>query len=165
VNRNGQERWRFSFLVVLVAGRHANARCALLSGNDGAESGIALLHESSAALRGRQREFTKGAKMSASLEIEPFAEGTVPDNRVDETVRRRINDCPYKFIFGKVTWRYVDGQLTLFGCVPSFHLKQLLQELLRGVEQVTQITNSVDVVSSTGLSSERSDIIGCTRTI
>lgn len=57
---------------------------------------------------------------------------------------------------GKVTWHYNDGQLTLRGCVPSFHMKQLLQELLRGIEQVTQITNSVDVISSTGLSSERS---------
>jgi hypothetical protein len=45
----------------------------------------------------------------------------------------------------------------LHGCVPTFYLKQVLQELLHGIERVTLITNSVDVVSSTGVSSERSD--------
>ena len=94
------------------------------------------------------------------MEMKLFAKGTIADDRVHETVRRRIDGCSYKFIFGKTTWHYNDGQLTLRGCVPSFHLKQQLQELLRGIEHVTQITNSVDVVSSTGLSSERSDIIG-----
>jgi len=42
----------------------------------------------------------------------------------------------------------------------QFYLKQVLQELLRGIERVKLITNSVDVVSATGLSSDRSDIIG-----
>jgi hypothetical protein len=93
--------------------------------------------------------------MTTTDGIKPFAEGTVPDDRVDEIVRRRIYGCPYKFIFGKVTWHCIDGKLMLRGCVPSFHLKQLLQELLRGIEHVTQITNCVDVVSVTGLSSER----------
>jgi hypothetical protein len=91
-----------------------------------------------------------------TVEMKPSAKGTVANDRVHETVRRRIHGCSYKFIFSKVTWHYIDGQLTLRGCVPSFHLKQLLQELLRGIEHVTQITNSVDVVSSTGVSSERS---------
>jgi hypothetical protein len=88
--------------------------------------------------------------------MKPSAIRTAVNDRVLETVRLRIHACSYRFIFGKVTWHYNDGQLTLRGCVPSFHLKQLLQELLRGIEHVTQITNSVDVVSSTGVSSERS---------
>ena len=60
-----------------------------------------------------------------------------------------------ELIFGNVTWHCNDGHLTLRGCVPNFYLKQVLQELLHGIEQVKQITNSVDVVSSTGMSSER----------
>jgi hypothetical protein len=88
--------------------------------------------------------------------MKPSAIRTAVNDRVLETVRRRIHACSYRFIFRKVTWHYNDGQLTLRGCVPSFHLKQLLQELLRGIEHVTQITNSVDVVSSTGVSSEPS---------
>jgi hypothetical protein len=94
--------------------------------------------------------------MTATVETKPSFKGTIADDRVHETVRQRIDGCSYKFIFSKVTWDYHDGQLVLRGCVPSFHLKQMLQELLRDIEQVTQITNSVDVVSSTGLSSESS---------
>jgi hypothetical protein len=37
--------------------------------------------------------------------------------------------------------------------VPSFYLKQVLQELLRNIAQVDRIENDVAVVSSTGLSS------------
>jgi hypothetical protein len=98
----------------------------------------------------RPHKFTKGAATTATVEMKPSAEGTVVDNRVHETVRRRIDGCSYKFIFNKVTWHCIDGQLTLRGSVPSFHLKQLLQELLRGIEHVAQITNRVDVVNSTG---------------
>ena len=98
--------------------------------------------------------------MTSTVKIKPSAEGTAAADRVDETVRQRVDGCPYKFIFGKVTWHCNDGQPTLRGCVASFHLKQLLQELLRDIEAVTQITISVDAVSSTGLSSERFDTIG-----
>jgi hypothetical protein len=98
--------------------------------------------------------------MTVTVETKPSVKGTIADDRVHQTVRQRIDGCSYKFIFSKVTWHYHDGQLVLRGCVPSFHLKQQLQELLRGIEYVTMVTNSVDVVSSTGLISERFDTIG-----
>jgi hypothetical protein len=82
------------------------------------------------------------------MEMEPSANGTTDDERVHETVRRRIDGCSYKWMFGNVTWHCNDGHLTLRGCVPSFHLKQMLQELLLGIEQVMQLTNSVDVEGS-----------------
>ena len=91
------------------------------------------------------------------MEMEPSPNRTAADERIHETIRRRIDGCSYKFIFMKVTWHCQDGHLTLRGCVPNFYLKQVLQELLRGIEQVKLITNSVDVVSSAGMSSERSD--------
>ena len=73
-----------------------------------------------------------------------------------EAVRERLTNCPYAYYFSKVSWRCVGGTLTLVGEVPNFHLKQILQTILRDLEQVERIENEVDVVSSTGLSSERS---------
>jgi hypothetical protein len=91
------------------------------------------------------------------MEMEPSTNGTADDERVRETVRQRIDGCSYKFIFGNVTWHCRDGQLTLHGRVPNFYLKQVLQERLHGINRVKQITKSVDVVSSTGISAVRSD--------
>ncbi len=81
---------------------------------------------------------------------------TRPDRTrlVDDEVRERLTRCVYAAVFRKVTWQYMDHRLTLRGGVPSFYLKQLLQELLRGIEGVKSIVNDVDVVSATGLSSE-----------
>jgi hypothetical protein len=72
-----------------------------------------------------------------------------------EAVRERLTDCPYAYYFNKVSWRCTGGTLTLAGEVTTFHLKQILQTILRDLEQVERIENDVDVVSSTGLSSER----------
>ena len=91
------------------------------------------------------------------MNIESSTTHTAVDKRIQETVRHRIDGCSYKFIFDNVTWHSNEGHLTLWGRVPNFYLKQVLQELLHGIEQVTQITNSVDVVSSTGISSVWSD--------
>ena len=91
------------------------------------------------------------------MEMEPSTKGTDDDERIHETVRRRIVGCSYKFIFSNITWHCHDGHVTLRGRVPNFYLKQMLQEMLRGIERVKLITNSVDVVSSTGMSSDRSD--------
>ena len=91
------------------------------------------------------------------MEMKSSTTGIAADERIRETVRRRIDGCSYKFIFSNITWHCNDGHLTLRGCVPTFYLKQLLQELLHDIERVKLISNSVDVVSSTGLSSERSD--------
>ena len=44
------------------------------------------------------------------------------------------------------------GTLILSGRLPSFHLKQLLQEALREVEGVQRIENRVDVVCYNGTS-------------
>ena len=89
------------------------------------------------------------------MAMEPSTIETAEDGRIHETVRQRIDGCSYKFIFGKVTWHCLDRHLTLRGCVPTFYLKQALQELLRGIARVKRIINRVDVVSSTGMSSER----------
>jgi hypothetical protein len=92
--------------------------------------------------------------MSTAIDTKP-APQTLTDKRVvDACVQQRLESCAYRFVFNKVTWHYETGALTLSGCVPSFYLKQILQELLRGIDHVEQIHNDVDVVCSTGLSSE-----------
>lgn len=85
------------------------------------------------------------------MEMKPSTNGTADDESIHDTVRRRIDGCSYKITFGNVTWHSDDGHLTLRGSVPTFYLKQVLQELLHGIERVRLITNSVDVASSTGL--------------
>jgi hypothetical protein len=47
----------------------------------------------------------------------------------------------------------IEGRLVLTGQLPSFYLKQLLQEALRGLE--APIDNQIDVVCSDGVSSTR----------
>jgi len=48
-----------------------------------------------------------------------------------------------------------EGTIILSGRVPSFYLKQLLQEAMRNIEGVEKIDNRVDVTCSYGLSSTR----------
>ena len=68
-------------------------------------------------------------------------------------IQEQIGSCSYAFHFNKVTWHYSDGALTLRGRVSSFHLKQMLQTILRDVTHVQRLVNKVDVVCATGSSS------------
>ncbi|MBI1246226.1 BON domain-containing protein [bacterium] len=81
-------------------------------------------------------------------------QSTAKDN-VLRSVQKRLDKCHHGFIFRKVVAKFEDETLKLTGCVPSFYLKQNLQELLRDVPGVKQIINEVDVISSCGLSSVR----------
>ena len=68
---------------------------------------------------------------------------------VEWTARQRLSEaCPDVFYFERISLDYADGILTLRGQLPSFYLKQLLQEHLRGMESVAQKDNQVDVVGS-----------------
>ena len=71
-------------------------------------------------------------------------------------VQERLSSCSHSYYFNRVSWYYIRGTLTLEGCVPTYYMKQILQTMLRDIEHVERIANQVDVVSSTGLSSERS---------
>ena len=50
-----------------------------------------------------------------------------------------------------------DGVLSVWGCVPSFYLKQVLQNTLRLVDGVRAVNNRVSVVSGQGMSSASAD--------
>ncbi len=80
---------------------------------------------------------------------EPVDEIRTPiQGHVECTARRRLSDaCPYVLYFEKISLNFADGVLTLRGQLPSFYLKQMLQEHLRGIEGVARIDNQVHVVS------------------
>jgi hypothetical protein len=106
---------------------------------------------------------TKGNTVPTNMELNSLIEPVTADRHVHEAVGRKIDECPYGSIFKKVSWRYAEGQLTLFGYVPSFYLKQVLQELMRDIDQVEQIVNHVDVINASGLSSESPTNPNCRR--
>ena len=54
-----------------------------------------------------------------------------------------------------VELEFDQGTIILMGRLPSFYLKQLLQEDLRDIDGVETFDNRVDVVCSNGLSSNR----------
>lgn len=92
--------------------------------------------------------------MSTAIDTKPAPQTLTDKCVVDACVQQRLASCAYRFAFSEVTWRHEAGSLTLSGCVASFYLKQILQEMVRGIDHVEQVHNDVDVVSSTGLSSE-----------
>jgi hypothetical protein len=92
--------------------------------------------------------------MKTNMETNSPIEPGTTDRHVHEVVGRRIDECAYGTIFKSVSWRFAEGRLILCGCVPSFYLKQVLQELMRDIDHVEQIVNHVDVINSSGLSSE-----------
>jgi hypothetical protein len=70
------------------------------------------------------------------------------ERHVLREVQHRLDKCPYTSVFGDVQVVFDDGLLTLQGHVPSFYLKQMLQEVVRGIDRVGKIDNDVEVVWS-----------------
>jgi osmotically-inducible protein OsmY len=68
----------------------------------------------------------------------------------DETVQRRATHrrLPIRPYASLCDVRYVvdDGIAVLRGCVPSYYLKQLAQELVRNMDGVYAIRNELEVV-------------------
>ena len=100
------------------------------------------------------------ARMAKNTYTKPTGDCAVETDRdreviVEQCVRERLTNCPYRFYFNRITWSFDKGGLTLNGCVPTFYMKQMLQTLLRDIKHVRRIFNEVDVASANGLSSER----------
>ena len=85
---------------------------------------------------------------------QPNAELSGVEAEVWKSVQDRIRTSPYAHYFNRITWRFESGKLRLQGCVPTFYLKQVLLTLVRNVDHVEHIANEVNVVNSSGLSSE-----------
>ena len=67
---------------------------------------------------------------------------------IEGAALRRIRENPgYALSFRNITFQHEDGVLTVRGRVSSFHMKQVLQTLLRGLEGVERIDNQAFVAS------------------
>ena len=79
---------------------------------------------------------------------------TAAQESVLNTAWRKLKAHPH--FSRRLQWiqlEHQNGKLILRGCVPSFHLKQLAQEAMRGIDGVNQICNQIEVVNPGGLSS------------
>ena len=87
--------------------------------------------------------------MDQSDTLELAEETRTPvQGHVEGSARQRLSGtCPYVLHFQKISLDYADGILTLRGQLPSFYLKQMLQERLRGMERVARIDNQVHVIA------------------
>jgi hypothetical protein len=68
----------------------------------------------------------------------------------------RLREHPhFRVQASAVELEFDQGTMILKGRLPSFYLKQLLQEALRDIDGVETIDNRVEVVCPSGLSSSR----------
>lgn len=77
-----------------------------------------------------------------SVYTEQSERDTVDD--IVEAAGIRLQHSPYRTI-RRVTCRFDDGVLTLNGCVPTFHHKQLAQTAVAGLRGVNQVENQIEV--------------------
>ena len=74
---------------------------------------------------------------------------------IEDLAIRQIEEHPYfRGRAHTIDVEYRSGTLILSGRLPSFYLKQMLQEVLRHVDGIKQIDNRIDVVCPHGLSSQ-----------
>lgn len=102
------------------------------------------------------RDFQQEVRMMESLGATVFAKEAHLRQRVEDAARKRLaEEHPHGFYFGQVECIFENGVLRLRGRVPTYYMKQLLQNRLADIDGVDWIDNEVDVVSSVGLSSAR----------
>jgi osmotically-inducible protein OsmY len=69
-----------------------------------------------------------------------------PATLVAELAENGLRKSPY-LALSKVSCEYHDGVLTLRGCLPRYHLKQIAQEVVAEVPGVEHIENQIEVVA------------------
>jgi osmotically-inducible protein OsmY len=70
---------------------------------------------------------------------------TEPTLNVGELAEVRLRNNTY-LALKNVSCEYEGGRLTLRGCLPSYYLKQVAQELVLGVAGVREIVNNIKVI-------------------
>ncbi len=66
---------------------------------------------------------------------------------VVSSIRERLEQHPhFRGRTSLLTIESIDGLIVVSGRLPSYYLKQLLQEAIKEIPNVTQIDNHVDVV-------------------
>jgi osmotically-inducible protein OsmY len=67
---------------------------------------------------------------------------------INELAEKRLQSNPYLALKG-VSCDCLDGVLFLRGCLPTYYLKQLAQEVVVGLKGVERIDNQIQVVTPT----------------
>jgi osmotically-inducible protein OsmY len=67
---------------------------------------------------------------------------------ISELAERRLRSNPY-LALKSVLCDYLNGVLFLRGCLPTYYLKQLAQEIVCGLEGVDRIDNQIQVLTPT----------------
>jgi len=70
-----------------------------------------------------------------------------PSTRIEAEAERRLHGSS-SFFLRKVTCEFHEGVLTLRGQLPSYHHKQMAQELVFRIDGVEKIENRIDVVDA-----------------
>jgi osmotically-inducible protein OsmY len=74
--------------------------------------------------------------------------------KTKELAERCLHSNPYLDL-KYLTCAYHDGVLVLRGCLPTYYLKQLAQQVVVGLEGVGHIDNQIQVVTPAILSRQR----------
>lgn len=78
---------------------------------------------------------------------EPRPHPSLPPADVTEAAERCLRSNPY-LALKNVTCAYRDGVLLLQGCLSSYYLKQVAQQVVARVEGVRRIDNQIMVVAA-----------------
>jgi osmotically-inducible protein OsmY len=77
--------------------------------------------------------------------------GTVSQARPEELAERRLRSSSYPAL-RNISCEYLNGVLVLRGCVETYYLKQVAQEVVAHLEGVGRIDNQLQVVTPTSRS-------------
>jgi hyperosmotically inducible periplasmic protein len=76
----------------------------------------------------------------------PYVHGPANENRVIKEVRHQLVMLPYYSIFDDLSFQVKGGTVTLFGAVTRPTLKSDAENVVKGVEGVTQVNNQIEVL-------------------
>jgi osmotically-inducible protein OsmY len=77
----------------------------------------------------------------------PTSHFSASPGQIAELAEARLRKSPY-LALANVSCEFREGVLTLHGCLPRYHLKQVAQEVIAAVPGVEQIDNQIEVVAA-----------------
>ena len=113
----------------------------------------ALTMVSNDARSGLSRRYLKGDDCNMTeLNDRPTA---LTAGIIEQAARSRLGESGYRALKA-VTCRFREGDLVLFGRVPTYHHKQVAQESVRTLRGVVMIVNRIEVLHASGSTDPRS---------
>jgi hypothetical protein len=80
--------------------------------------------------------------------VNPTKHETLPrEPAIEEAIAGRFRGSPY-LALRNIDSAYRDGVLRLWGCLPTYYLKQLAQETVAEVASLLTIVNEIEVMRS-----------------